>query len=643
VLVDSANLGITRRDQNRGAGRINGRITFERNAVQTPIKGLNVTVDGEGTSGDINGTMIFRDNLADKLAVITIDSLGGAMRGDFIAIGNRGERIEFGIKGDCTSRTVQIEKNQLTWKGSPEDTVITVRANTFSTDTIIRVADNTASRGKNDGFGIVVMTYTGANNAYTQIDHNQTFFIVVQVARASTAGVIITNNTVQPGDPLKTSYDGALSVLIGEGDLHRATISGNHTRDLRIEIATRLLDLLTLSRNVVTGDFSLKVGGILGPGAAELRGNRFEGAIQLARTNITARFNQLVGTKINITDGGRLDARDNWWGCNDAARCRMPITGQNVTTEPHLIVTPDLRCTASDQKVVLLAHMLQNSLGEVPPESEVDGEVSVKVDEQGKTLRLERGWGSLSVPLEKPITLRFDRQQFTSESKTCLKRPEAIGVYRPSEGRFYLQTGDTVTGINFDSPNLLPVAGDWDGAGVDSIGVFDGQAFRLRLNDGTAQSFIFGGVGDLPLAGRWDAAMTHDGVGVLRAATGVIHLHRELSAGAPDYVIVLGAPGDLPLVGDWDGDGIDGIGIFHADQFLLVNRADVQGAVTPDQTFTFGNAGDRPLAGDWNASGTSQVGLFRNGSFFVREGDAVREFQLGIPGDWPLSGRWASP
>ena len=97
----------------------NGNITFERNTVQTPIKGLNVTVDGPGTRGDINGTMIFRDNLSDKLAVITIDSIGGDMHGDFIATGNRGERIEFGIKGDCSARTVQIENNQLTYKGSP--------------------------------------------------------------------------------------------------------------------------------------------------------------------------------------------------------------------------------------------------------------------------------------------------------------------------------------------------------------------------------------------------------------------------------------------------------------------------------------------------------------------------------------------
>ena len=55
------------------------------------------------------------------------------------------------------------------------------------------------------------------------------------------------------------------------------------------------------------------------------------------------------------------------------------------------------------------------------------------------------------------------------------------------------------------------MAGDWNGDGVDTIGVFNDSTGTMALNNtNTAGNkvgdivFIFGQKGDIPLAGDWD-------------------------------------------------------------------------------------------------------------------------------------------
>lgn len=77
--------------------------------------------------------------------------------------------------------------------------------------------------------------------------------------------------------------------------------------------------------------------------------------------------------------------------------------------------------------------------------------------------------------------------------------------------------------------DVVPVAGDWGGDGVDTVGTFDPALGEWRLRhanfSGPAVAFRFG----------------------------------EAVAGA------------VPLVGDWDGDGDDTPGIFAPPQWLLRN------------------------------------------------------------------------
>ena len=96
---------------------------------------------------------------------------------------------------------------------------------------------------------------------------------------------------------------------------------------------------------------------------------------------------------------------------------------------------------------------------------------------------------------------------------------DEIGVWRPSEHRFFLDTngnyawdaGTDLTASFGYSTDLLPIAGDWNGDGVDEIGVWRPATHRFFLdingNDawdmGTDLIANFGVSTDLPVAGRW--------------------------------------------------------------------------------------------------------------------------------------------
>ena len=80
--------------------------------------------------------------------------------------------------------------------------------------------------------------------------------------------------------------------------------------------------------------------------------------------------------------------------------------------------------------------------------------------------------------------------------------------------------------LTYGIPGDYPVAGDWDGDGIDTIGVYRDGDFLLRNSN---------------------------------------------TNGFADIVVTFGAPGDQPVVGDWDGDGIDTIGIYRNGVFFLRN------------------------------------------------------------------------
>jgi hypothetical protein len=61
--------------------------------------------------------------------------------------------------------------------------------------------------------------------------------------------------------------------------------------------------------------------------------------------------------------------------------------------------------------------------------------------------------------------------------------------------------------LTFGLPGDLVVAGDWNGDGVDTVGVYRNGVFFLRNSNTSGFAdlvFAFGIPGDQPIAGDWD-------------------------------------------------------------------------------------------------------------------------------------------
>ncbi|MDA7980313.1 MAG: LEPR-XLL domain-containing protein [Pirellulales bacterium] len=113
-----------------------------------------------------------------------------------------------------------------------------------------------------------------------------------------------------------------------------------------------------------------------------------------------------------------------------------------------------------------------------------------------------------------------------------------------------------------------PVTGDWNGDGIETIGVFTGGLWTLDDN------------GD----GTWMPGET---------------------------MVEFGQPGDRPVVGDWDGDGVDDLGIFRGGQFILDSDANHVIDAT-DRVFAMGGPDDLPVSGDWDGDGLEEPGVYQS-------------------------------
>ncbi len=249
-------------------------------------------------------------------------------------------------------------------------------------------------------------------------------------------------------------------------------------------------------------------------------------------------------------------------------------------------------------------------------------------------------------------------------------RPGTGQFILDTNGNGTFDAGDTIA--NFGANGDIPVTGTWGtGSAFSGIGVFRSTGFVLNLEssnqlagsynfsqaaaDGKIRTPNFGVPGDIPVAGDWNGNGIVS-IGVFRPGTGqwILDLNNngiwDGSSGG-DAAYNFGDNGDLPVVGDWNGDGRSKFGVFRpgTGQFIL----DVQGHKAFDSTaqvFNFGTAGDipvsintakrigifRPSTGQWILDTTSPTGI---GNW--NPSDPV--FQFGAPGDQPLAGLWTLP
>ncbi len=174
------------------------------------------------------------------------------------------------------------------------------------------------------------------------------------------------------------------------------------------------------------------------------------------------------------------------------------------------------------------------------------------------------------------------------------------GLYRQSDGFVYVRDSNTQGVADreffFGDPGDVPLVGDFDGDGRDSVSVWRASEARVYvINElggdggglGAAEySFGFGNPGDTPFVGDFDGDGV-DSVGLYRTSTGFVYFRNGLSTGVADLEFFFGDPGDQILAGDWDGDGDDTVAVYRPSTGrLYVNLENAAG--TADWTGSIG-------------------------------------------------------
>ncbi len=104
-------------------------------------------------------------------------------------------------------------------------------------------------------------------------------------------------------------------------------------------------------------------------------------------------------------------------------------------------------------------------------------------------------------------------------------------------------------------------------------------------------------------------------IGVFRPSTGSWYV--RFAATGSGLTFVWGGVGDVPVVGDYDGDGTADIAVFRPSNGTWYVRYTATGALL---SFLWGGAGDVPTQGDYDGDGKTDMAIFRpsTGTWYVR-------------------------
>lgn len=150
------------------------------------------------------------------------------------------------------------------------------------------------------------------------------------------------------------------------------------------------------------------------------------------------------------------------------------------------------------------------------------------------------------------------------------------GLYRQSDGYVYLRNanaqGNASISFFFGNPGDVPLAGDFDGDGCDTVGLYrpaEGRFFVINelgsadkgLGAATT-SYVFGNPGDTPFAGDFNGNGV-DTFGLYRRTTGLVYQRDTHTPGNADRSFIYGDPGDRFMTGDWNANGTSSPGVFR--------------------------------------------------------------------------------
>jgi hypothetical protein len=237
---------------------------------------------------------------------------------------------------------------------------------------------------------------------------------------------------------------------------------------------------------------------------------------------------------------------------------------------------------------------------------------------------------------------------------------DSVGLFVRSESTFHLKywTGESwarrFLQYGAAGAGLLPFVGDFDGDGMDGVGVYDPAhgAFFLKNNpvEGPGDEIVmFGPANGYPVAGDWTGSGT-DTIGVYVPSAGRFFVRHSNAPGPSDFDFSFGPAGKtwIPLVGDWHGDGRDSIGLYDPDGGFFYLKRSISGG-EGDLIVGYGGPNALPVAGDWDDDGRDTIGVYlpSSGEFLLRNtngaGEADQIVALGVQNGMPVAGRWSPP
>ncbi|MBG0828703.1 CHAP domain-containing protein [Planomonospora sp. ID67723] len=195
---------------------------------------------------------------------------------------------------------------------------------------------------------------------------------------------------------------------------------------------------------------------------------------------------------------------------------------------------------------------------------------------------------------------------------------DTVSAYDPRSGRFYISnnpaSGQHEYAFMYGNPNAVPLVGDWDGDGKDNVGVRMGITFYLRTSPVTSgtettQSVAYGDGPMIPAVGDWDGD-GKDTVSAYDPRSGRFYISNNPASGQHEYAFMYGNPNAVPLVGDWDGDGKDNVGVRMGNTFYLRTSPVTTGTETT-HAVAYGDGTDLPITGDWDGDGKASQGVVR--------------------------------
>ncbi|MBI5929718.1 MAG: hypothetical protein HY862_10440 [Chloroflexi bacterium] len=275
--------------------------------------------------------------------------------------------------------------------------------------------------------------------------------------------------------------------------------------------------------------------------------------------------------------------------------------------------------------------------------------VVVAVNVSTGNITLDR---SLSWTLNTPVSLQY-RGAAPDIGAYEFSQPDTLTLFNPTLRRVSLlhtlqdlppTSGYTVFDTGSSIANGRWVMGDWNGDGLKTAGVYSNGAFTFTNTLGQSGSWtsIWIGPNGSPVAGRFNASINHDCIGVVDSASfppyGTAFAlyftcnftggttpplsYQWLSAVLPDSQGYTGT--HQFSAGDFDGNGVESIAIRRGAYIAWTNvpPTTTNSAFNLAQYFGAPSTNDYGyfVVGDWNSDRVDSFGLFyTNGNFYRRD------------------------